>query len=412
MFVYFDKKKQEKPAKIWLEDVEQVEEGCLTQVINLSNLPFLYKWVALMPDCHQGYGMPIGGVIATDGAIIPNAVGVDIGCGVCYLQTDIPAETLQIDTGGQGRLIQAIVGRILRTVPTGFNRHKKKRPCAVLDGATQRIAPEHLVSKLVPELDAGYYQVGTLGGGNHFIEIQEDDQGQVGLMVHSGSRNFGFKVCNYFNRLAKELNKRWNSPVPASHDLAYLPVDAKEGQQYISWMQLAQDFASENRRQIMEQTQRIFTEYLQRYADLPGVQYGELINCHHNYAALENHYDKEVWVHRKGAISAKKGEMGIIPGAMGSYSYLVQGLGNPESFCSCAHGAGRVYSRKQAKKTFSVQEVMDDLKKSGVALGKNRKGDVAEEFRMVYKDINFVISQQEDLVRPVKKLKTLGVVKG
>lgn len=412
MFVHFDKSKQQKPIKIWLEDIDQVEEGCLRQVINLSNLPFIHKWAALMPDCHQGYGMPIGGVIAADGVVIPNAVGVDIGCGICYVQTNVPAETLQIDTDGQGKLIQAITGQILRSVPTGFKHHKKKRHCTVLDRADSQFPPKHLVKKLVPELDSGYYQVGTLGGGNHFIEIQEDEEGMTGLMVHSGSRNFGFKVCNYFNRLAKRLNKKWESPVPASHDLAYFPVDTEEGQQYISWMQLAQDFARENRSQIMDQVQKIFSDYLKKYARKQDIKYDKPINCHHNYASFEHHYGKDVWVHRKGAISAKNGEMGVIPGAMGSYSYIVEGLGNPESFHSCAHGAGRVYSRKKAKRTFSVQEVMEDLNKLGVVLGKRRKGDVAEECRMVYKDIDFVLNQQLDLLRPVKKLKTLGVVKG
>lgn len=412
MFVYFDKSKQQKPVKIWLEDISQVDDGCLQQVTNLSNLPFIYKWPALMPDCHEGYGMPIGGVIATDGVIIPNAVGVDIGCGICYVQTDVSAEIMQIDSAGQGKLIQAIIGQILRTVPTGFDHHKKKRQCTVLERALDQFPREHLVKKLVPELDSGFYQVGTLGGGNHFIEIQEDEDGLAGLMVHSGSRNFGYKICNYFNKVAKELNARWKSAVPASYDLAYLPVDSEEGQQYISWMQLAQDFAKENRSQIMEQVLEIFCDYLSSYGHLQDIKFDEPINCHHNYASFEEHYNKEVWVHRKGAISAKNREMGVIPGAMGSYSYIVEGLGNPESFHSCSHGAGRVYSRKKAKQTFSVQQVMEDLKQLGVALGKRKKGDVAEECRMVYKDIDFVLSQQMDLVRPVKKLKTLGVVKG
>jgi tRNA-splicing ligase RtcB len=412
MFVFFDKSKQQKPIKIWLENIDQVDEGCLQQVINLSNLPFIHKWPALMPDCHQGYGMPIGGVLAADEAIIPNAVGVDIGCGVCFVQTDVSAEISHKDTAGQGKLIQAIIGQILRTVPTGFEHHKKKRQCTVLDWAADQFPKEHLVQQLVPELDSGYYQVGTLGGGNHFIEIQEDEDGLVGLMVHSGSRNFGYKVCNYFNKLAKGLNIKWKSPVPAAYDLAYFPVDSEEGQQYISWMQLAQDFARENRSQIMDQVQIIFSDYLNKHAGIQDVKFDKPINCHHNYASFEQHYAKDVWVHRKGAIRARKGEMGIIPGAMGNYSYIVEGLGNPESFHSCSHGAGRVYSRKKAKKTFPVQQVMDDLNRLGVTLGKRRKGDVAEECRMVYKDIDFVLSQQLDLVRPVKKLKTIGVVKG
>jgi len=413
LFIYFDQKKQKKPIKIWLDDLSQLDEGCLKQAINLSNLPFVHKWVALMPDCHEGYGMPIGGVIAAEGVIIPNAVGVDIGCGVIFAGTNLPAAILrEVDTNGQGSLVQAIIGAILRAIPTGFQHHKKKMPCATLDRAADYLGSDLMVAELEKELDAGYYQVGTLGGGNHFIEIQEDDQGLAGLMVHSGSRNFGFKICNYFNRVAKKLNKKMGSKIPPSYNLAYLPVDTREGQQYIAWMRLAQDFARENRNLMMEQVQEVFCYYLDKYAGVRDLQLEPLINCHHNYAAYEEHYGKKLWVHRKGAIRARKGEMGVIPGAMGSYSYIVEGLGNPESFHSCSHGAGRVCSRKQAKRTYSVQRVMDDLKEKEVVLGKSRKSDVAEEFRLAYKDIDFVLEQELDLVRPVKRLFTIGVVKG
>ena len=202
----------------------------------------------------------------------------------------------------------------------------------------------------MPELDSGFYQVGTLGGGNHFIEIQEDEDGLAGLMVHSGSRNFGYKICNYFNKVAKELNARWKSAVPASYDLAYLPVDSEEGQQYISWMQLAQDFAKENRSQIMEQVQEIFCDYLSSYGHLQDIKFDEPINCHHNYASFEEHYNKEVWVHRKGAISAKIGRWVLSPVPWAAILILLK-AGNPESFIP-VHGAGRVYSRKKQNKPF------------------------------------------------------------
>ncbi len=412
VFVWFDKKIHKKPIKIWLESLDQVDEECRRQVTNLSNLPFLHCWVALMPDCHAGYGMPIGGVIATDGVIIPNAVGVDIGCGVCFLQTNIPAEVLRQTPAPEGKLIRSVINSILRSIPQGFDHHKKKQPCSTLDRVSRAFPREHLVPALVPEIESGYYQVGTLGGGNHFIELQEDEDGLTAIMLHSGSRNFGYKVCRYFNNVAKELNARYYPSYPASYDLAFLPVDSEEGQQYISWMNLALDFAAENRARMLAKVKEILFELVEKHAGFAARPLGEEINCHHNYASLETHYGKRVWVHRKGAIRASKGELGIIPGSMGSYSYIVEGLGNPESFCSCSHGAGRITSRSQAKKSYSVEEVIQDLERMGVTLGKHKKADIAEECRMVYKDIDFVISQQLDLIRPLKRLKTLGVVKG
>jgi tRNA-splicing ligase RtcB len=420
MIVQFDKNKQRKPIKIWLENYDQVESGCQEQVENLSNLPFVYKWPALMPDCHQGYGMPIGGVIATDGVIIPNAVGVDIGCGMCFVQTNIPAELLRTVETGQDKLIKAIIGAIMRNIPVGFTHHKEKQECKALDRAQVMagigsVKPDNIwiVNEvLYPEIEAGYYQVGTLGGGNHFIEIQEDEEGMVGLMLHSGSRNFGFKICKYFNSLAKEYNQKWFSIVTSECDLAFLPIDTVAGQQYFHWMQLAMDFAKENREQMMWKVKEIMLNMVKKCTDFTGIELGEQIGCHHNYAVIEHHFGKNVWVHRKGAIRTRQGDIGIIPGSMGSYSYIVEGLGCPDSFCSSSHGAGRNSSRKKAKETYSVQKVIEDLKDRGVTLGKQKKEDVAEECRMAYKDIDLVIRQESDLVRPIKRLKTIGVVKG
>ncbi|HHW40533.1 MAG TPA: RtcB family protein [Syntrophomonadaceae bacterium] len=412
VFVWFEKGLHKKPVKIWLEDIDQVEEGCRQQVTNLSNLPFLHGWAALMPDCHAGYGMPIGGVIATEGVIIPNAVGVDIGCGVCFVQTNIPAVLLKTVETGEGKLIRAVINSILRSIPQGFDHHKKRQPCSTLDRASAEFPKEHMVPELKPEIESGYYQVGTLGGGNHFIELQEDEYGMAGIMLHSGSRNFGYKVCRHFNRVARELNARRYPSYPAEYDLAFLPVDSEEGQQYISWMSLALDFAAENRARMMLKVKEILFELVGKHAGFDGSPVGDEVNCHHNYASCENHFGKKVWVHRKGAIRARRGDTGIIPGSMGSYSYIVEGLGNPESFHSCSHGAGRIASRAQAKKSYTVQEVVEDLEQMGVTLGKHKKADIAEECRMVYKDIDFVIRQQLDLIRPVKRLKTIGVVKG
>ncbi|MCL6590031.1 MAG: RtcB family protein [Firmicutes bacterium] len=409
MFVLYHQGKQKVPIKVWLKKPEQIDGGCLEQALNLANLPFVHQWVALMPDTHQGIGMPIGGVIALDGVIIPNSVGVDIGCGMAYVQTNLPADLLRRADKKNGGVVQAIVGDLLRNIPVGFAHHKSKQPCIALDNA--RIERPHLARELLPELREGYFQVGTLGGGNHFIEIQEDEEGLAGLMLHSGSRNFGYKICRHFNEVAKEFNKKNNSVVPKEYNLAYLPVDTEEGRAYIEWMNLALEFAMENRARMLEKTMEIFEKWAEKILKEP-VEFGEPVNCHHNYAALEHHYGKDLWVHRKGAIRARKGEAGIIPGAMGSFSYLVEGLGNPESFESSSHGAGRRFSRSGAMERYSVDEVMADLKREKVVLGKHNKKDVAEESRFAYKDIDEVMENERDLARPVKKLKTVGVIKG
>ena len=264
---------------------------------------------------------------------------------------------------------------------------------------------------MFPLMEDAFYQIGTLGGGNHFIELQEDQDGYLGIMIHSGSRHFGKEICDYFHKRARELNAAWHSAVPDSYHLAFLPVDSAEGQDYILWMNLALEYAFENRKRMMEKTLEIVAEKVEKYLDTT-MEFTEHINCQHNYASLETHYGKEVWVHRKGATRAGNGEMAVIPGAMGSYSYVVMGKGNPESFESSSHGAGRAYSRKAAMEKFSCEEVINDLKAQGVVLGKMKKSDVAEESRFAYKDIDHVMDQQKDLVVPVKKLKTVGVVKG
>ena len=401
MFVIYEKKRQRVPIKIWLENRAQVEEGCLEQALNLANLPFAYKWVALMPDVHKGYGMPIGGVIAVEDAVIPNAVGVDIGCGVAFVETSVHKDRLKAEE------YKALVGQIMRDIPTGFNHHTKKQECKTLNRSdfagelSKRKVPEGL-----PQIEEGYYQIGTLGGGNHFIELQEDEGGKLCIMVHSGSRNFGYKVARFFNDRAEKLNEKLSSGVPEGYELAFLPIETGPAASYVSWMKLALDFASENRQVMLE----VVKDRLSKR--IPGIEFGNVVNAHHNYAALEHHYGKNVWVHRKGAIRAGEGDIGIIPGAMGSYSYIVRGRGNPESFCSCSHGAGRKMGRRQAKKQFAVQKTVLDLKERGVILGKRKKADVSEECRFAYKDIDFVISQQLDLIEPVKKLKTVAVIKG
>lgn len=410
MFVLFNEKTRF-PVKVWLENQSKLEEKCLEQAYNLSNLPFIHKWVCLMPDTHAGKGMPIGGVIATKDVIIPNAVGVDIGCGMVFTATNIKVEDIKDIMTGNGSMIQAMVGNIMRAVPLGTERFKTPQASQVLDRAKEEMWKYENEETLIPLIEDGYYQVGTLGGGNHFIELQEDEEGYLCIMIHSGSRHFGKMVCDYFHNKARELNQQWYSEVPDSFRLAFLPVASKEGQQYIHWMNLAMDYAFENREHMLLAVCNIVKELIEKHTHYT-VEFSNQINCHHNYASLENHYGENVWVHRKGATRVREGELAVIPGAMGSYSYVVEGKGNPETFHTSSHGAGRNYSRIGAMAAFTTEQVMVDLKEQGVVLGKRKKNDVAEECRFAYKDIDEVMEQQTDMVTPIRKLKTVGVVKG
>lgn len=400
MFTLYNSNKQLKPIKIWLNNIEEIESECLQQALNLSNLPFVHHWVALMPDTHAGYGMPIGGVIATKDVIIPNAVGVDIGCGMAVVETNLRRELLSED------ILLKLVGNIMRNIPTGFEHHKNKQESKVLDDFINNNKHKGQPQELVKEIDRGYYQLGTLGSGNHFIELQVDEDDRVFVMLHSGSRNFGLKVAKHFNNLAKAINEKMGSKIPREFDLAYLTIESKEGQDYIKWMNLALDFAQENRHLMLTKVKDEIGKLF------PQVIYSNEVNAHHNYAAFEEHFGEQVWVHRKGAISAQKDELGIIPGAMGSFSYLVTGLGNPESFYSCSHGAGRKMSRKKAIKEIPVEATINDLKELGVVLGKRKKQDISEESRFAYKDIEDVINKELDLITPLKKLRTIAVIKG
>ena len=350
--------------------------------------------IRIMPDVHAGKGCTIGTTMTIRDKIVPGMVGVDIGCG---METVRLAEK-EIDFAALDALIR-------KEIPCGQNIRKDEHP---LNG---EIDLHRLRCSPYVSVERAKRSIGTLGGGNHFIELQEDQDGYLGIMIHSGSRHFGKEICDYFHKRARELNAAWHSAVPDSYHLAFLPVDSAEGQDYILWMNLALEYAFENRKRMMEKTLEIVAEKVEKYLDTT-MEFTEHINCHHNYASLETHYGKEVWVHRKGATRAGNGEMAVIPGAMGSYSYVVMGKGNPESFESSSHGAGRAYSRKAAMEKFSCEEVINDLKAQGVVLGKMKKSDVAEESRFAYKDIDHVMDQQKDLVVPVKKLKTVGVVKG
>ncbi|HEX3047878.1 MAG TPA: RtcB family protein [Bacillota bacterium] len=411
MFVIYQQENQRVPVKVWLKEQSELEPECQGQAMHLANLPFAFKHVALMPDTHTGYGMPIGGVLATDGVIIPNAVGVDIGCGMGFVHTNIPASILKTVDTSSGKLARQITGAIMREVPVGFAHHKEAQACAALD----LFQPEHLddqiTAELLEEIEAGYYQVGTLGGGNHFIELQEDEAGHLSIMLHSGSRNFGYKICRYFNQRAKELNRDWFASVLPQWDLAFLPVDSPAGQAYIEWMNLALDFAKENRQLMMERVKNLVFNCVKKYAGITGIEVDLEVNAHHNYAAIENHFGRNVWVHRKGAIRAREEEWGIIPGAMGSYSYIVKGLGNPESFQSCSHGAGRKMGRKEAERQFRYEDVLEDLQRQEITLGTPNRSKITDECRWAYKEIDQVIANESDLVEPVMKVKTVAVIK-
>lgn len=415
MFTVFEPSEQKVPIKIWLEDTGQLDRICLEQAKNLANLPFAYQLIAIMPDAHAGYGMPIGGILAAEGMIVPNAVGTDIGCGMTFVQTNIPAKILITAETPDGKLAQIIVNTILRSIPNGYEKHKRKQASEAVRQFSWYLEEQEKLGatkELAHVLDEAYFQAGTLGGGNHFIELQTDEEGFLGVMVHTGSRNVGDAVCHYFDDEAKQLNIQQHSPVPPAWNLAYLPAESDTGKEYIRWMGFAMAFAKENRAKITGSVIEIIRRLVAEYADFTEIEVSEPIDCHHNYAAYEEYDGKVVWVHRKGAIRVREGEWGIIPGAMGTSSYLVKGKGNPESFHSCSHGAGRQMSRKEAMEKFSVEDTILDLESKGIFLGKTRKRDIGEEARFAYKDIDFVIANELDLIEPIRKLETLGVVKG
>ncbi len=380
------------PIKLWLDDIE---EGALTQAKNLANLPFAFKHIALMPDAHEGFGMPIGGVLATKDVIIPNAVGVDIGCGMCAVRTSLT------EIKDQQRL-KEIMSRIRENVPLGFNHHKRKQGTGYLP-PVDAMPADGVVLK---EYESALKQVGTLGGGNHFIEIQHGSDGFVWLMIHSGSRNIGKQVADYYNKMAIQLNEQWQSSVPRKWDLAYLPTETQQAHDYLIEMQYCVDFALANRKLMMDRIIGIFYEFFPS-----NFTTGEMINIAHNYAIAETHFGEQVWVHRKGATQAGLGQTGIIPGSQGTASYIVVGKGNAQSFESCSHGAGRKLGRREAVRSLDLQQEIDSLNKKNILHSIRSKNDL-EEAPSAYKDINEVMRNQSDLVDILTELKPLAVIKG
>ena len=390
------------PIKMWLE---AVEPSAMQQLYHLAQLPFAYKWIAVMPDCHTGYGMPIGGVMATNGVVIPNAVGVDIGCGMCAVKTTLLAE----EWAEKENVWKYVLARIREAIPMGRNHHKEMVPISAMTPPGGKGSDEvYLKVKdpvLAREWDSSRYQMGTLGGGNHFIEIQKGSDGFIWIMLHSGSRNVGYKVAQHYNKLAVTLNQKWQSQVPKHWQLAFLPLDSQEGQDYLIEMQWSVEFALANRYHMMN----AITEIIKKAVPVAG--FFDPINIAHNYAAMEHHYGQNVMVHRKGATRARSGELGVIPGSMGTKSYIVEGLGNPESFDSCSHGAGRLMSRTAAKEQLDLADEQAKMDAKGIIHGVRHRSDL-DEAPGAYKEIDTVMENQKDLVRPLVELEPIAVAKG
>lgn len=390
------------PVRIWTEDIEH---QALQQLDNLSRLPIIPWPIAAMPDVHAGIGATVGSVIPTAQAIIPATVGVDIGCGMNAVRLTLRAEDLPDSLLRQRSALEA-------TIPVGFEQH----PASRVRGSAHARRARHLSDRLDEIVgrhpgimkmqrkfrDTWVCQLGTLGGGNHFIEICLDEENQVWLMLHSGSRGIGNVIGRYFIAAAKKDMGRHLHALP-DHDLAYLKEGSQLFDDYVAAVEWAQDYALENRRMMLALALEALAPHLP-----PFKAAGEAIQCHHNYVARETHFGQPLYITRKGAIRAGEGELGIIPGSMGARSYIVRGLGNSESFCSCAHGAGRRMSRTEARRRFTRLDLAEQTE--GVECRKDR--GVIDEIPGAYKDIDTVMNNQTDLVEVVHTLKQVLCIKG
>jgi tRNA-splicing ligase RtcB (3'-phosphate/5'-hydroxy nucleic acid ligase) len=393
------------PIKMWTRGVP-VDEPSKRQLLNTASMPFIYKWLAVMPDVHFGKGSTIGSVIPTKGAIIPAAVGVDIGCGMMAVRTSLNADDLPDDLAPVRAALEA-------AVPHGRTATRSKRD----KGAWENLpaATEEAWATLVPGFKAiidkhpklekanTANHLGTLGTGNHFLEVCLDQENRVWVMLHSGSRGVGNMIGSYFIELAREEMRRFFVNLP-DRDLAYFPEGTTHFDDYWEAVDWAQRFAMQNRQVMM----RHAIDALRRAIPKPFEAHLEAVNCHHNYVAREEHYGEEVLVTRKGAVRAAEGVMGIIPGSMGAKSFIVRGRGDAESFCSCSHGAGRVMSRTEAKRQFTIADHIAAT--AGVECRKDE--DVIDETPKAYKDIDAVMAAQAALVEIVHTLRQVVCVKG
>lgn len=391
------------PIKAWTKGVA-FDDHSKRQLLNMAQMPFIHQWIAVMPDVHLGKGATIGSVIPTIGAVIPAAVGVDLGCGMMAAKTTLKASDLPDSLA----LMRAAIEKAVPHGLTWGNRDKgswTNVPAEALARWLQLSEGFKRLCEKHPWLEKSNHlnHLGTLGSGNHFIEICIDEADSVWVMLHSGSRGVGNKIGSHFIAAAKKDMERWFIHLP-DKDLAYIPEGSEQFQDYVEAVAWAQDFAQANREVMMARSLQAMREVLPLAfsADV------EAVNCHHNYIRKEHHYGKDVWVTRKGAVSARQGELGIIPGSMGARSYIVRGLGNAESFCSCSHGAGRVMSRTEAKKRVSMEEHVKAV--AGVECRKD--ADVLDETPSAYKPIEAVMKAQEDLVEIMHTLKQVLCVKG
>jgi tRNA-splicing ligase RtcB len=376
----------------------EIEAAARQQLVNISRLPIVHHHVAAMPDVHLGIGATVGSVIPTKKAIIPAAVGVDIGCGMMAARLSLTANELD------EAALKKVFGQISRDVPVGFGQHADGRDAAKrFKKGLARVLEKHPgIGKRVGKKSHWAQQLGTLGGGNHFIEVCLDESDRVWAMLHSGSRGIGNAIGGYFIELAKKDALRNNVHLPDA-DLAYFPEGAQHFDDYVEAVGWAQDYARANREEMMD----LVLDAMHRH--LPSFEVtDEAVNCHHNYVEREQHYGEKVWLTRKGAIRARAGELGIIPGSMGARSYIVRGKGAAGSFHSCAHGAGRRMSRNAAQKQFSVRDLEEQTQ--GVVCRKDK--GVIDEIPGAYKDIDEVMANQSDLVDVVHTLKQVVCVKG
>lgn len=394
------------PIKAWTVGVE-FEAEAEAQLRRVASLPFIHKWVAVMPDVHAGIGATVGSVIATKGAIIPAAVGVDIGCGMIAARTTLRANDLPDDLRALRTAIEAAVphGRTANGGP-GDRGAWGDLPADVCEGWAE-LEPKYqaLIDKF-PKLGRGVTanHLGTLGTGNHFIEVCLDESERVWFMLHSGSRGVGNRIGSFFIDLAKKEMRRWMVNLP-DENLAYLPEGTEHFGDYWRAVSWAQQFAAKNRELMMKRV----VAAAQGHETLPPFELTETaVNCHHNYVAREHHYGADVLVTRKGAVRAAEGDLGIIPGSMGAKSFIVRGKGNRESFCSCSHGAGRKMSRTAAKKAFSLE----DHERATQGIECRKDADVIDETPAAYKSIDDVMHAQRELVEIVHTLRQVVCVKG
>jgi tRNA-splicing ligase RtcB (3'-phosphate/5'-hydroxy nucleic acid ligase) len=393
------------PVKMWRRGVP-VDEGSKQQLLNTASMPFIYKWLAVMPDVHYGKGSTIGSVIPTKGAIIPAAVGVDIGCGMMAVRTSLSANDLPDSLGHVRAALEKAVPHGRTATRGGRDKGAWQDLPDAADEAWAALKPgfEAIVAKH-PKLAKANTAVhlGTLGTGNHFLEVCLDQEDRVWLMLHSGSRGVGNAIGTYFINLAKEEMRRYFINLP-DMDLAYLPEGTEHFEDYFHAVEWAQGFAMTNRRIMMGHA----VEALRGVISKPFEAHLEAVNCHHNYVAREHHFGEDVLVTRKGAVRAAEGTMGIIPGSMGAKSFIVRGKGEADSFCSCSHGAGRVMSRTEAKRQFTVADHVAAT--AGVECRKD--ADVLDETPRAYKDIDAVMAAQASLVEIVHTLRQVVCVKG